>query len=460
MPLVDGLRRELSLFKDCMNTSQARAQQRLFFAQRAATKIPGIDAKAPLREIKSVAIIGAGTMGGGIAMNFLNVGIPTTILDLSAEAVERGLKTVRTNYEISAKRGRLTEAQVSDHMNLLTTTTEYNDIADADIVIEAVFENMDIKKKVFATLDDVCKPGAILASNTSTLDVDEIAQATSRPQDVVGLHFFSPANVMKLLEIVRGGKTADDALMTTVKMAQRIGKVPVVAGVCWGFIGNRMLEPYARESCRLILEGATPAQVDRVLTDFGFAMGYPSMIDMAGIDVAYLTRQAIRDVFYSRDPAYSAIGDKLNDLGRLGQKTGRGFYIYEGRNKTEDPEVTDLARQLAEDAGVTQREISDHEVLERTLFSMINEGARVLEDGIAYRSGDIDTVYCNGYGFPAFRGGPMQYADEIGLETVLSALNAYRDRLGAYGEEWFKPAPMLEKLVTQGRTFGHSQGAS
>lgn len=453
LPLAEGLALEAKLFQECMNTSQARAQQHLFFAQRAATKIPGVDSKTATRPINKVAIIGSGTMGGGIAMNFLNAGIETVILDLNAEALERGLGVIRTNYEITAKKGKLSDAQVETRMGLLHSTTEYADIADVDLVIEAVFENMDIKKTVFKTLDEVCKPGAILASNTSTLDVDEIAAATSRPSDVIGLHFFSPANVMKLLEIVRGDKTADDVLMSTIKMAQTIKKVPVVAGVCWGFIGNRVLEPYGREAARLVLEGASPAQIDKVLYDFGLAMGLPSMIDLAGVDVGYLTRQGNADAFYGRDPAYTAICDKLYELGRYGQKTGRGFYIYEGRDKQEDPEVIELAAELAKQHGITQRDISDQEILERTIYMLINEGAQVLDDGISYRSSDIDTVYCNGYGFPAHRGGPMQYADEIGLQTVVDALNKYRTELGSYGEEWFKPAPLLEKLAAEGKSF-------
>ena len=453
LTLSEGLALETKLFQECMNTPQARAQKHLFFAQRAATKIPGVDAKTATRAINKVAIIGSGTMGGGIAMNFANAGIETTILDLNAEALERGMGVIRNNYEISAKKGRMSAAQVEQRMALLNSTTEYADIADVDLVIEAVFENMEIKKTVFKTLDEVCKPGAILATNTSTLDVDEIAKATQRPQDVIGLHFFSPANVMKLLEIVRGAQTADDVLMTTIKMAQTIKKVPVVAGVCWGFIGNRVLEPYGREAARLILEGASPAQIDTVLYDFGLAMGLPSMIDLAGIDVGYLTRQGNADAFYGRDPAYTAICDKLHELGRYGQKTGRGFYIYEGRDKQEDPEVMQLAADLAQEHGITQRHISDQEILERTIYMLINEGAQVLDDGISYRSSDIDIVYCNGYGFPTHRGGPMQYADEIGLQTVVDALNKYRSQLGEYGEEWFKPAPLLEKLAAEGKTF-------
>jgi 3-hydroxyacyl-CoA dehydrogenase len=453
LPLNQGLEKESQLFSECMQTSQARAQQHLFFAERAATKIPGVDPKTKFRPIKSVAIIGAGTMGGGIAMNFANAGIPTKILELKEDALQRGLGVIRKNYEITAKKGKLTEAQVEERMQLLTGTLSYDDLADVDLVIEAVFEKMEIKKVVFKELDAVCKPGAILASNTSTLDVDEIAASTSRPQDVIGLHFFSPANVMRLLEIVRGEKTADDVIMTTIKTAQKIGKVPAVAGVCWGFIGNRVLEPYGREATRMVLEGASPAQIDKVLYEFGLAMGLPSMIDLAGIDVGYLTRQDRKEELYGRDPAYSGICDKLYELGRYGQKAGRGFYIYEGRDKSEDPEVIALAKDIAAEHSIEQRQISDQEILERTIFMLINEGAQVLEEGIAYRSSDIDLIYCNGYGFPGHRGGPMQYADEIGLPKVLDAINKYREQLGTYGETWFKPAPLLEKLVAEGKTF-------
>ena len=453
LPLAEGLAKEQALFIQCLNSPQARAQQHLFFAERAVTKIPGIDPKTPTRDIKKVAVIGSGTMGGGIAMNFANAGFDTVILDLNAEALERGIGVIRNNYEISAKKGKLTAEQVEQRMGLLGTTTEYSDIADVDLVIEAVFENMDIKKKVFQTLDEICKPGAILATNTSTLDVDEIAAVTSRPSDVVGLHFFSPANVMRLLEVVRGAKTADDVLITTLKIAQRIKKIPVVSGVCYGFIGNRMLEPYGREAARLILEGATPAQIDRVLYDFGFAMGYCSTMDLAGLDIGYLVRQENKDTSYGLDPGYAAICDKLYELGRYGQKTGRGFYIYEGRDKQEDPEVMTLAAELAAKHGIEQRDISDQEILERTVYMLINEGAQILDEGIAIRASDIDIVYCNGYGFPAHRGGPMQYANEIGLDTVLAAINKYRQSLGAYGEQYFKPAPLLEKLASEGKNF-------
>jgi 3-hydroxyacyl-CoA dehydrogenase len=453
LPFNEGLLLEKELFMQCFNSSQARAQQHLFFAERAAAKIPGLDASTQPRDIKKVAIIGSGTMGGGIAMNFINAGIETTILDLNPEALERGLGVVRKNYEFSAKRGRITQEQVEERMSLLKSTCEYSDLSDMDLVIEAVFEKIEVKKIVFSSLDKVCKPGAILASNTSTLDLDEIASSTSRPEDVIGLHFFSPANVMKLLEIVRGEKTADDVLLTASKLAKTINKVAVISGNCWGFIGNRVLEPYGREAVRLVLEGASPAQIDKVLTEFGLAMGLPSMIDLAGIDIGYLVRQAEKDKYYSRDPAYSAVCDKLAEMERYGQKTGRGFYIYEGRDKKEDPEVMEIATALAKQHGVTQREISDQEILERTIYMLINEGAFVLEEGVSYRSGDIDIVYCNGYGFPAHRGGPMQYADEIGLQTVVDALEKHREALGEYGKEWFEPAPLLKKLAAEGKSF-------
>jgi 3-hydroxyacyl-CoA dehydrogenase len=453
LPLLAGLKIEEKLFQECIDTSHARAQQHVFFAERAASKIPGIDPKTPQRMIKKVAIIGSGTMGRGIAMNFANAGINTIILDLNAQALKRGLEVIKQNYQVTVQKGKMTTEQVEQCISKLATTTDYVDINEADLVIEAVFENMDIKKKVFQTLDRVCKAGTILATNTSTLDVNEIAAITRRPQDVIGLHFFSPANVMRLLEIIRGKETADDVIVTMTKMAQRIKKVPVVAGVCWGFIGNRMLEPYAREASRLILEGATPAQIDKVLYDYGMAMGFPSMIDLAGIDVGYLTRQGNKDIFYGKDRSYAAICDKLYTLGHYGQKTTQGFYLYEGRAKKENPLVIKLASELAHSHGLIQRKISDQEIFQRTIFMLINEGAQILDEGIANRSSDIDTIYCNGYGFPSYRGGPMQYADEIGLDKVLDAINTYRATLGEYGETWFKPAPLLEKLAAEGKKF-------
>ncbi len=452
VPLAEGQQRERALFAQCVATPQARAQQHLFFAERAAGRIPGVDRKLPPRDIRKVAVIGAGTMGGGIAMNFLNAGIETTLLDLSAESLEKGLAAIRNNYAISAKKGRLSEAQVEERLGLLRTTTAYADIADADLVIEAVFERMDIKQAVFRTLDEVCKPGAILASNTSTLDLDAIAAATSRPADVIGLHFFSPANVMRLLEVVRGRETAADVIVTAQKLAKRIGKLPIVVGVCFGFVGNRMLEPYGREAMRLLLEGASPAQIDRVLTDFGLAMGLCSMSDLAGIDVSYLTRQGNRAAI-AHDPGYGVIGDRLYEQGDYGQKTGRGFYTYQGRERHENPEVTAIAAAAAAELGIARREIDDQEILERCLYPLINEGAQILDEGIACRASDCDLVYVNGYGFPAWRGGPMQYASEIGLGTVLARLQHYREQLGEYGAMWFQPAPLLERLVAEGADF-------
>ena len=452
LSLDEGLEKEKALFAECLATPQARALQHSFFAEREAVKVPGVSKNTATRAINKVAIIGSGTMGGGIAMNFANAGIETVILDLNAEALERGLGVVRKNYEISVKRGRLTQEQVEQRMSLFTGTTSYDDLADVDLVIEAVFEKMEIKKAVFAELDRVCKPGAILASNTSTLNVDEIAASTKRPQDVIGLHFFSPANVMKLLEIVRGKETSSEVIASCLKIAKKIRKTCVVVGVCFGFVGNRMLEPYAREACRLLLEGATPEQIDNVLVDFGFNMGVLSMFDLAGIDVGYLVRESRRDAI-AHDPSYQVLGDKLYELGRYGQKTGRGFYIYNGREKQNDDEIITLAKQAAEELGIEQRNISDQEILERCIYMLINEGAQILQEGIAYRSGDCDITYLYGYGFPAYRGGPMQYADEIGLDKVLTSLNRYREQLGDYGKMWFTPAPLLEKLVAQGKSF-------
>ncbi|PJI50437.1 MAG: 3-hydroxyacyl-CoA dehydrogenase [Pseudomonas sp.] len=451
LPLSEGLRREEALFKQAEASAQSAALRHVFFAERKAGQIPGIDAALPLRPVQQVAVIGAGTMGGGIAMNFANAGIPVLLLEQKAEALERGLANIRKNYEISVQRGKLDAAQLEQRMQLLQGTLEYTDIADADLVIEAVFEKMDIKQQVFRTLDEVCKPGAILASNTSSLDVDQIANVTRRPQDVVGLHFFSPANVMRLLEVVRGSATAPDVLATVLKLARRIGKVAVVSRICFGFIGNRMLEPYNREAHRLVLEGATPAQVDGVLTGLGLNMGVLSMTDLAGVDVNFLVRDANRAAF-AHDPSYYKVGDALYALGRFGQKTGRGFYLYEGRQRNDDPEVIAIAQQLAGELQVPRRAISEQEIHDRCLFMLINEGIQLLDEGIALRAGDIDLVWINGYGFPAWLGGPMHYAEQLGLSRVLEGIRHYRQALGEYGEVWFQPAPLLERLVAAGKT--------
>ncbi|WPP46539.1 3-hydroxyacyl-CoA dehydrogenase NAD-binding domain-containing protein [Pseudomonas sp. AN-1] len=450
-PLAVGLAREQELFMEAMDSPQSQALRHLFFAEREAGKVPGIDASLPLRPIKKVAVIGAGTMGGGIAMNFANIGMPVVLLEQKREALDRGLAQIRKNYEISAKRGKLTQEQVEQRMALLAGTLDYADLADADLVIEAVFESMEVKRQVFVTLDEICKPGAILATNTSTLDVDQIAAFTRRPQDVIGLHFFSPANVMRLLEVVRGKQTALDVLATALKLGKQIGKLPVVSGVCYGFIGNRMLEPYAREAHRLLLEGATPAQVDRVLTDLGLNMGVLSMYDLVGIDVGYLIRTPLREAL-ATDPSYYRVADELYALGRYGQKTGRGMYIYEGRERHDDPEVLAMAERLAAELGIQRRVISDQEIHDRCLFVLINEGIQILDEGIALRAGDIDLVWTCGYGFPTWLGGPLHYAEHLGLERVLGGLNQYREQLGAYGEQWFKPAALLERLVAAGKT--------
>jgi len=452
LPFYQGLEREAALFQECVQSPQARALQHLFFAERDAVKVPGVEKDTPLRPINKVAVIGSGTMGGGIAMNFANAGIETIILDLNEKALQRGMTTIRQNYEISAKKGRIPAEQVEVLMERLTPATDYDAIGDVDLVIEAVFENMTVKQQVFQTLDKTCKAGAILATNTSTLDINEIAAVTRRPEDVIGLHFFSPANVMRLLEIVRADKTSPEVIASCLKMAKRIRKTPAVVGVCYGFVGNRMLEPYLREAQRLVLEGATPEQVDKVLTEFGLGMGVIAMTDLAGQDISFMIREARREQI-AQDPSYQILSDRLYELGRYGQKTGRGFYRYQGRDRINDPDLIALAEQTAAELGIERRTISDDEIRERCVFMLINEGAQILDEGIAYRSSDCDLIWVNGYGFPAWRGGPLQYADEIGLDTVLSAINRYRDQLGGYGEMWFKPAPLLEKLVAEGKTF-------
>ncbi|MFT6329868.1 MAG: 3-hydroxyacyl-CoA dehydrogenase [Bermanella sp.] len=449
-----GLARETELFMECMTTSQARAQQHFFFAERAASHVQGIARDVKARDIKQVAVIGAGTMGGGIAMNFANAGIPVIMLELQQEALDKGLALIRRNYENSAKKGKLTSEQVEQRMTLLTGTTSYGDLSDVDLVIEAVFEKMSVKKEVFGMLDEVCKPGAILASNTSTLDLNEIAASISRPQDVIGLHFFSPANVMKLLEIVRGEKTSDEVIKTAMKLAKIIRKVGVLVGVCFGFVGNRMIEPYGREANRLMLEGATPEQVDRVIGKFGLPMGPFTMGDMAGLDIGYFVRESRRE-FIAHDPSYCIVADKLVAQGRVGLKVGKGAYLYEqgSRQPIPDPDVIEMAKQEAKRLGIQQREISDQEILERCIYPLINEGADILKEGIAAKSSDIDVIYVYGYGFPVFRGGPMQFADEIGLKQIRDRMNYYKETLGEYGQHWFTPSPLLNDLADAGQMF-------
>jgi 3-hydroxyacyl-CoA dehydrogenase len=449
-----GIAREAELFMECMATSQARAQQHFFFAERAASHVQGISREVKARDIKQAAVIGAGTMGGGIAMNFASAGIPVIMLELQQEALDKGLALIRRNYENSAKKGKLTSEQVEQRMSLLTGTTSYADLSSSDLVIEAVFEKMSVKKEVFGMLDKVCKPGAILASNTSTLDLNEIAASISRPQDVIGLHFFSPANVMKLLEIVRGEKTSDEVIKTAMKLAKTIRKVGVLVGVCFGFVGNRMIEPYGREANRLMLEGATPEQVDRVIGKFGLPMGPFTMGDMAGLDIGYFVRESRRE-FIAHDPSYCIVADKLVAQGRVGLKVGKGAYLYEqgSRQPIPDPDVIEMAKQEAERLGIQQREISDQEILERCIYPLINEGADILKEGIAAKSSDIDVIYVYGYGFPVFRGGPMQFADEIGLKQIRDRMNYYKETLGEYGQHWFTPSPLLNDLADAGQMF-------
>lgn len=450
LPIEQGLKRERELFQELVTSPQSKAQRHVFFAEREVAKVPGLAKDVAKREIKTAAVIGAGTMGGGIAMNFANAGIPVYVLEVKQEALDKGLAVVRRNYENSAKRGRLTMEQVEQRMSLIRPTLSYDDFKDVDLVIEAVFENMDIKKQIFAKLDEVCKPGAILASNTSTLSIDEIASATKRPQDVIGMHFFSPANVMKLLENVRGEKTSDEVIATVMDLSKRIGKVGVLVGNCYGFVGNRMLHQRGAEAVALVNEGASPAQVDKVLTDFGFPMGQFAMSDLAGIDVGYRIREERRKA--GEDVPASWL-DKLAEQGRLGQKTSAGVYKYEAGSRTPipDPEVDRLIEEFRKEQGITPRQVSDQEILERCLYVMVNEGAKILEEGIAKRSLEVDIVWIYGYGFPVYRGGPMFWADQVGLKTILDAVKGYQEKLG--GEQW-KPAALLERLVSEGKGFG------
>jgi len=449
LSLEKGLEQDKKAFMELLDTPQARGMIHLFFAEREALKIPGVARDSAIREVNSVAVIGAGTMGSGISIACLDAGLPVTLLETSEEALDRGLANISRHYDRSVEKGRIDQEQAESRKAAVTGTLDFAGLGDADLVIEAVFEDMSTKQTVFARLDEVCKPGAILASNTSTLDLDAIARVTSRPQDVIGLHFFSPANIMRLLEIVRGEATAADVLQTALKFGKRIRKLPVVVGVCFGFVGNRMFEPYFREGSRLMLEGASPEQIDAVLTEFGMAMGIVSVADLAGIDVSYRIRESRREEF-SHDPGYQAIQDRLYEFGRYGQKTGRGSYFYEGREKTSDPEVVKLCEELASKLDIKRRQISEQEILERCLFPLISEGIQIVDEGIAYRPGDCDLIWVNGYGFPAWRGGPLHYGDEIGLEAVLAGMKKYQEQLGDYGNMWFEPARLLETLVRDG----------
>lgn len=451
---LDGLAFEREQFFACLRSPQARSLLHLFFAEREAAKIPGLPKDAQLRPVDKVGIVGAGTMGGGIAMVFANAGIPVRLLELNADALAHGLGVVQRNYEASAAKGRMSPADVAARMALIAGSLNPPDLADCDLVIEAAFENMEVKRKVCATLGEVCKRGAIVATNTSTLDVDALAAATGRAADFVGMHFFSPANVMRLLEVVRGAATAPDVLATVMALARRIRKVAVVSGVCYGFIGNRMLDPYMREAEFLLLEGATPQQVDRALEGFGMAMGPFRMMDMAGVDVgAKVVEERRREGKLPADPAYRAVGLRLFEAARYGQKTGRGYYAYDGRKPQPDPEVDALVAALAKTLGVARRsDIGSDEIVERCLYPLINEGAKILDEGIAYRAGDIDVVWIAGYGFPTLRGGPLHYAGEVGLDRIHERLVAY-GTLRADRHGYWQPSPLLARLAGKHRTF-------
>jgi len=450
MKFEDGMKFERERFIHLIQTTESKALRHAFFAERLASKVPDVPADTPVRAIKSAAVIGAGTMGGGIAMNFLNAGIPVVMLETKQEALDKGIATIRKNYDNTMKKGKLTQEKFDQRMALLSGTLAYEEIGQADIVVEAVFEDMGVKETVFRKLDEVMKPGAILASNTSTLDVDKIADFTKRPQDVIGTHFFSPANVMKLLEIVRGAKTGKDVLATTLALSKKLKKTGVVSGVCDGFIGNRMIEQYSRQAGFLLEEGCLPEQVDKAVEKFGFAMGPFRMGDLAGNDIGWYIRK--RRYVESPEISYSKTADLLCEMGRFGQKTGAGWYDYKAgdRKAYANEQVNAMIVQHSADLGVTRRKIGDQEIVERLVYAMVNEAALILEEGIAMRASDIDMVYLTGYGFPLFRGGPMFYADTVGLPNVLTAIEKYAR--GHHGEAW-KPAPLLLKLVAEGRTF-------
>jgi 3-hydroxyacyl-CoA dehydrogenase len=446
----DGIQFERSLFIELVQTTESKALRHAFFAERACSKIPDVPEDTPMRPIKSAAIIGAGTMGGGIAMNFANAGIPVTILEMKQEALDKGLATIRKNYENTMKKGKLTPEKFEQRTGLIKGTLSYEEIGQADIVIEAVFEDMGVKETVFKKLDEVMKQGAILASNTSTLDVDKIASFTKRPQDVIGTHFFSPANVMKLLEIVRGAKTGKDVLATVMALSKKIKKTGVVSGVCDGFIGNRMIEQYSRQAGFLLEEGCLPQQVDKAVEKFGFPMGPFRMSDMAGNDIGWYIRK--RRAVESPEITYSKTADLLCEMGRFGQKTSAGWYDYKAGDRTAYPSkaVDDMIVKHSADIGVERRKISDQEIVERLIFALVNEGADILDEGIAMRASDIDMVYLTGYGFPLHRGGPMFYADTVGLPNVVMAIEKYAR--GSHGEAW-TVAPLLARLAAEGKTF-------
>ncbi len=449
-PLAEGLSLERELFLQCRDSNQSAAMRHLFFAERAVARIPDVPKDTPARDIGQVAIIGAGTMGSGIALACLDAGLDVLLLDLDRKTLDKGCEGIRQGLAASVAKGRLDQASMDKSLKRLVPVDEYEALSGADLVIEAVFESMSVKEDVFTRLDSVCRPGAILATNTSTLDVDKIAAATSRPEDVIGLHFFSPANIMKLLEIVRGRETSIDVIASSTQFAKRLRKIGVLVGNCFGFVGNRMLYGYGRENQLLLLEGAAPEYIDQTLFDWGMAMGPNAVGDLAGLDVGYKIRRERTDL--PDDPRFYRVADVLAGLGRFGQKTGRGMYLYKdgSRIPIPDPEVSELIRKEAESLAIGQRDIGEQEIIERCIYALVVEGAKILDGGIALRASDIDVVWANGYGFPRFRGGPMFYADTIGLKTVYDTVCRFRD---SFGEQYWTPPPLLERLAKEGGTF-------
>jgi 3-hydroxyacyl-CoA dehydrogenase len=449
LPFDKGVEAERELFTKCLFSDQSKALIHVFFGEREVAKIPDVPKDTPVIPVKSAAVVGAGTMGGGIAMNFANAGIPVLLKETEQAALDRGMNTIRKNYENTMKKGRLTQQQMDDRMKLIKPTLTYDGFGDADMVVEAVFEGMALKKQIFADLDKRCKPGAILASNTSTLNIDEIASATGRPESVIGTHFFSPANVMRLLEIVRGKASSKEVIATCMALSKKIGKIGVLVGNCRGFVGNRMFGPYRREAQFMMEEGASVEAIDRAMYEYGMAMGPLAVGDLAGLDVGWRIRKEFKHLEKPgvRQPLAE---DKLCELGRYGQKTGAGWYKYdENRRAIPDPEVARLVALWAAEAGIKQRRISKEEIVDRLIYALVNEGARILQEGYALRAVDIDIIYLNGYGFPAYRGGPMWYADTVGLKNVLACINEFHAQ---HGELW-EPAPLLKQLAEEGRSF-------
>lgn len=452
LPFDEGLKKERELFKECHDSEESSSLIHMFFSERGASKIPDIPKDIGLREIKSAAVIGCGTMGGGIAMNFANIGMPVKIIENSSEALEKGMSIIKSNYQSTLAKGRLSKKDMEKRISLISGNTDLESIKDADVIIEAVFEEMELKKNLFSKLDKIAKSNAILASNTSTLDIDEIASVTSRPEDVIGTHFFSPANVMKLLELVRGDKTSKEVIATTMRLAKTINKVPVLAGNCDGFIGNRMFHQYIRQAHALAEEGASIVDIDRVIYDFGWAMGPFAVNDLAGNDVGWRIRKRHnKEGKYDNERYTSTVADQLCEKGRFGQKTGRGFYIYgeKTRKRTPDAEVDEMFKRVAAEKGIERRKITDDEILKRLSWSLVNTGCMILEEGFAIRASDIDVTYIYGYGYPSWRGGPMKYAEHIGLDKVLKDIEQFRSA----GDGMWPKCNLLEKLANEGGSF-------